>query len=114
MKAPAVAVNASTLSPALLGRIRNGEFKVIVSSPECYKDNNKLRQVILSKDLATKQHFTIVDEAHCTSTWGATGFRKDFERIGDMRVYMPNPRSPMCAATATMSEKVCEGVIRPC
>ncbi|KAG8780171.1 ATP-dependent DNA helicase sgs1 [Ceratobasidium sp. 428] len=92
-RVPAVAVNASTLHPALLGEIRDGKYKVVISSPECYKDTNKLWQVILSKDLATKRHFMIVDEAHCITTWGTTGFRKDFERIGDMRVFMPNPCS---------------------
>ncbi|KAG8728439.1 hypothetical protein FRC10_004978 [Ceratobasidium sp. 414] len=102
---PAVAVNASTMTPALLEGIIGGDYKVVISSPECYKNNNKLRPAVLSDKLAKKRHVTIVDEAHSIWTWGASGFRKDFERIGDMRVFMPNPNSPMCAATATLSSQ---------
>ncbi|KAG9083722.1 ATP-dependent DNA helicase sgs1 [Ceratobasidium sp. 370] len=109
---PAVAVNASTLTPALLEDIVEGKYKIVISSPECYKDNNKLRPAVLSDKLSKKRHVTIVDEAHCIWTWGASGFRKDFERIGDMRVFMPNPNSPMCTATATLSSQVRDSVVR--
>ncbi|KAG8739149.1 hypothetical protein FRC10_006096 [Ceratobasidium sp. 414] len=108
---PAVAVNASTLNPTLLKEIEDGKYKVVISSPECYKDNNKLRQVILSEKLATKRYVTIVDEAHAIWTWGASGFRKDFEGIGDMRVFMPDPNAPMCAATAKLSSQVKQSVV---
>jgi superfamily II DNA helicase RecQ len=44
--------------------------------------------------------------------WGGTGFRKDFLRIGDMRVFMPDPNNaPMCAATATCSPSVKEAIL---
>ncbi|KAG9074186.1 hypothetical protein FRC06_010872, partial [Ceratobasidium sp. 370] len=84
-KLEAVAVNASTVTPELIERIKEGEFQVIIPSPEAYKDNNKLRQALLSPELAHKKHVTIVDEAHCIPVWGATGFRKEYERSGDMR-----------------------------
>ncbi|QRV96746.1 DEAD/DEAH box helicase [Ceratobasidium sp. AG-Ba] len=108
----AVAVNASTLTPELIKDIASDKYDIVISSPEAYRDSNKLRKVILSPDLAHKRHVTIVDEAHCITTWGSTGFRKDFERIGDMRIKMPNQDAPMCAATATLSEKIKDGVVQ--
>ncbi|KAG8717276.1 hypothetical protein FRC08_007863 [Ceratobasidium sp. 394] len=109
---PSVAVNASTLNPTLLKDIESSKYKVVISSPECYKDNNKLKRAVLSEKLAKKRHITIVDEAHAIWAWGASGFRKDFERIGDMRALMPDPNSPMCAATATLSSQVKDTVVR--
>ncbi|KAG8795572.1 hypothetical protein FRC12_012669 [Ceratobasidium sp. 428] len=53
----------------------------------------------------------IVDGAHTIQTWGGTGFRKDFQRIGDMRVFLPGG-NVMCAATATMSETVRKAVVK--
>jgi superfamily II DNA helicase RecQ len=45
--------------------------------------------------------------------WGSTGFRKDFLRIGDMRVFMPDPaNAPMCAATATCSSTVKDAIVQ--
>ncbi|KAG8704658.1 hypothetical protein FRC09_003406 [Ceratobasidium sp. 395] len=107
----AVAVNASTMSDQLLKDIKKGEYQVVTSSPEAYKDGNKLRGALLSPELANIRHITIVDEAHTIRTWGGTGFRKDFERIGDMRTFLPGG-NVMCAATATMSETVREAVIK--
>ncbi|KAG8768436.1 hypothetical protein FRC12_005567 [Ceratobasidium sp. 428] len=105
-----VAVNAATISPELIKDIKSGKYKVIISSPEAYKDQNKLRQALLSPELADKKHVTIVDEAHCISVWGGTGFREDFKRIGDMRAFTPMD-SVMCAASATLSTSVKEGVV---
>ncbi|QRV77009.1 DEAD/DEAH box helicase [Ceratobasidium sp. AG-Ba] len=107
----AVAVNASTVTPGLIKDIKMGKYDVIISSPEAYKDQNKLRSALLSKELAHKKHVTIVDEAHCILIWGGTGFREDFKRIGDMRSFMPRS-SVMCAATATLSTSAREGVVR--
>ncbi|QRW07697.1 DEAD/DEAH box helicase [Ceratobasidium sp. AG-Ba] len=105
----AVAVNVLTVTPGLIKDIKMGKYDVIISSPEAYKDRNKLRSALLLKELAHKKHITIVDEAHCILIWGGIGFCEDFKRIGDMRSFMPRS-SVMCAATATLSTSAREGV----
>ncbi|KAG8682025.1 hypothetical protein FRC09_017069, partial [Ceratobasidium sp. 395] len=107
----AVAVNSSTITDGLLKEIKRGDYQVVISSPEAYKDANKLRGALLSDELANIRHVTIVDKAHTIRTWGGSGFRKDFERIGDMRIFLP-AGNVMCAATATMSQTVRDGVIK--
>ena len=82
--------------------IKAGKYSIVISSPEAFHDSNKLRPALFSKELANQRHVIAIDEAHCVKTWGETGFRKVYERIGDMRVFMPDPEhSPICAATAT-------------
>jgi hypothetical protein len=82
----AVSVNASNLTPQLLQvcsprihagflsrfaqDIEAGRYQVVISSPEAYMDASKLRSILLSKDLASKRHITITDEAHTIKLWG--------------------------------------------
>ncbi|KAH7320501.1 P-loop containing nucleoside triphosphate hydrolase protein, partial [Rhizoctonia solani] len=109
----ATSVNASTLTPKLLKDIKAGIYSIIISSPEAFHDSNKLRPALFSKELASRRHVIAIDEAHCVKTWGETGFRKVYERIGDMRVFMPNPEHlPICAATATCSKPVRSAIAR--
>ncbi|KDN41764.1 hypothetical protein RSAG8_07295, partial [Rhizoctonia solani AG-8 WAC10335] len=68
----AVAVNASTITPELILDIKKGKYQVVISSPEAYKDTNKLRGAPLSKELSSWQHITVVDEAHVIHTWANT------------------------------------------
>jgi hypothetical protein len=76
----AVSVNASTISPQLLEvstlqihcrfylclvqDIEAGKYQVVISSPETYRDTNKLCPVLLSEKLKHKRHVTITDKAH--------------------------------------------------
>ncbi|CAE6482439.1 unnamed protein product [Rhizoctonia solani] len=109
----ATSVNASTLTPKLLKDIKVGKYNIIIASPEAFHDSNKLRPALISKELAGRRHIIAIDEAHCVKTWGETGFRKVYERIGDMRVFMPDPEhSPICAATATCSGPVKNAITR--
>ncbi|KAG9096999.1 hypothetical protein FS749_007301 [Ceratobasidium sp. UAMH 11750] len=82
-KLKTVAVNANTFTPKLLEEIKNGEYSVIISSPESYHSDNKLRQALLSEKLQDRMHITVFDEAHCIKTWG-DDFRKAFSRCGDL------------------------------
>ncbi|KDN33838.1 hypothetical protein RSAG8_13071, partial [Rhizoctonia solani AG-8 WAC10335] len=105
-KLRAVSVNSTTIMPNLLKDIKAGKYQVIISSPEAYQDANKLRAALLSPELAHRKQVTAIDECHCIVMWGGS-FRKAYERIGDMRAFMPDPdNSPMIAATATASDIV--------
>ncbi|KAG8743486.1 hypothetical protein FRC10_011959 [Ceratobasidium sp. 414] len=75
MPLPAVTVNMLATTPALL-------------------------EILFLHKLAKKRHAVIVNEAHSILIWSASGFRKDFEHVGDMRIFMPNPNS------ATLSSQV--------
>lgn len=75
-----VSANASTISPQLLEvstlrihcqlclgfqqDIEVGECKVVISSPEAYKNANKLRRLLLSEKLKPKCHVSVTDGAH--------------------------------------------------
>ena len=91
--------------------IKEGKYQVVISSPEAYLDSNKLRPALLSKDLEDFTHITVVDEAHCIKLWGGD-FRKAYERIGYMRVFMYQPhKCPLIAVTATASDLVKAAII---
>lgn len=65
----------------------------------------------MSKELEHFTHITVVDEAHCIKTWGGD-FRKAYDRIGHMRVFMFSPQKcPLIAATATASDTVKAAII---
>ncbi|KAG8723035.1 hypothetical protein FRC09_005016 [Ceratobasidium sp. 395] len=76
----AVAVNSSTITDGLVKKFKRGEYQVVISSPEAYKDANKLRGALLSEELANIRHITIVNEAHTIRTWGDSGSRKELIR----------------------------------
>ncbi|KAG9123822.1 hypothetical protein FRC07_013842, partial [Ceratobasidium sp. 392] len=102
----AINYNASTATPNLLKEIKDGRFQVVISSPESYHDNNKLRPLLLSPSLVDRTHITVFDEAHCIKTWGDS-FRKTYARCGDLRPMMLQPDNcPIIAATATASPPV--------
>jgi superfamily II DNA helicase RecQ len=99
----AVSVNASTCTPQ--GKIYAHTFASAYCSnkghqvwplpdsrlsPETYHDPNKLHPALLSKELAHRWHISILDEAHCIESWGETGFRQIFLRIGYLRGIAPN------------------------
>ncbi|KAG8744431.1 hypothetical protein FRC12_014797 [Ceratobasidium sp. 428] len=67
-------MNSSTITDGLAKEIKIGEYQVVISSPEAYKDANKLRGALLSKEPANVRHITVVDEAHTIRTWGDSGF----------------------------------------
>jgi ATP-dependent DNA helicase RecQ len=78
-------------------KILNGEVKLIYVSPEG----------ILSPGLASFfEKVTIsliaIDEAHCVSQWGHE-FRKDYTRLGELKVKFPGV--PVIALTATADDK---------
>ncbi|KAG8721801.1 hypothetical protein FRC08_010138 [Ceratobasidium sp. 394] len=102
----AIAVNASTCTPQVLEDIKAGKYQVVISSPESYHSNNKLRKALLSPELEDCLLITVFDQAHCIKTWG-DDFRKAYSRCGDLRPLMLHPeRCPILATTATASDSV--------
>ncbi|KAG8716613.1 hypothetical protein FRC08_009161 [Ceratobasidium sp. 394] len=110
-KLNAVAANMSTFTPQLLKEIKDGKYQVVISSPESYHSSSKLRQALLSPELAGRKHITIFDEAHCIQTWG-DDFRKAYSRCGDLQPLMVHSEDCAILATnATASNSVKQAII---
>lgn len=78
-------------------KITNGEVKLVYVSPEGILSpalNSFFEDINIS--------LIAVDEAHCVSQWGHE-FRKDYMRLGELRLRFPS--IPMMALTATADEK---------
>lgn len=79
------------------GRIKKGEIKLVYVSPEGILSpnlNDFFDQLTIS--------LIAIDEAHCVSQWGHE-FRKDYTRLGELRLKFP--QVPMMALTATADAK---------
>ncbi|KAG8794759.1 ATP-dependent DNA helicase sgs1 [Ceratobasidium sp. 428] len=100
----AVAVNSTTKFDSVKDDILAGRYQVVILSPENFCRSNKLRLIVVSDELQSWFHATVINEAHCVHTWGKQ-FRVAYDRCGDMHGYMP-PESPFLAATATCMEEI--------
>lgn len=100
----AAVVNATSLSttPTLLKDIQNGNYQVVVLSPEDFLSTTHLKPIIMSK--FSKHAIVVVDEAHSISTWGGD-FRQSYAKLGEIRSFVP-PGVPFLAASATLPPKV--------
>ena len=82
---------------------RFGGYKFLYTSPE--RINSRLFQELFK---LMKVALIVVDEAHCISEWGHD-FRPSFRTIAPLRTIQP--KVPVCAVTATATEKVKEDII---
>ncbi|XP_022794673.1 uncharacterized protein LOC111333389 isoform X2 [Stylophora pistillata] len=85
--------------------ILRGEYSFVFGSPESFLQNEKWRQMLLSKDYQSRLLTFVTDEAHVVPKWGfdkaqKAAFRKCFSRIGELRSLGPNG-TPMLSLTAT-------------
>ena len=98
----------SSMSPeavlAALGRIGNGEARLVYVAPERFSSRRFL-DAIGAVGVAR----LAVDEAHCLSEWGHD-FRPDYLRLADVRERLGSPAT--IALTATATERVSKDIIR--
>ncbi|THH28630.1 hypothetical protein EUX98_g5558 [Antrodiella citrinella] len=102
----AIAINSQNggISDAVIRKLTNGEYQVILISPEMLQ-SRRFSDKLLRNPLFTRRVLSmVVDEAHCLSHWGAD-FRKLYETLGDIRPYLP-PGTPVIALTATLTARV--------
>ena len=89
----------STLSAAeymgTVGRIRNGEVKLLYVAPETLLRNQTL--TLLDQ---VKLDALVIDEAHCISSWGHD-FRPEYRQIVSVRARFPHAICAALTATAT-------------
>ena len=99
----------STLSPTAQGRVieraQAGEFDIMYVAPERLSDER-----FSSFARHARISLIAVDEAHCVSQWGQD-FRPSYLQIGDFIAQLP-ARPPVCALTATATERVREDIAR--
>jgi superfamily II DNA helicase RecQ len=92
----AVSFDSTTQNPLnVLNRINNGEFHIILTSPE------SISYVV--KNIRRTVHLIAIDEAHCISEWGAN-FRREYQTLGLLRPLFPGV--PFVALTATATDRV--------
>ncbi|HEX2377139.1 MAG TPA: RecQ family ATP-dependent DNA helicase [Gaiellales bacterium] len=85
-----------------LGRIRNGEARLVYVAPERFTSARFL-DAIAEVGVAR----LAVDEAHCLSEWGHD-FRPDYLRLADVRERLGSP--PTMALTATATPRVASDI----
>jgi ATP-dependent DNA helicase RecQ len=87
-----------------LAKLHNNELKFLYISPERLNTDfmlNLLNQL--------KINFFVIDEAHCISAWGHE-FRQDYRALSRLKQNFPN--IPVCAFTATSTNKVTSDIVR--
>ncbi|HEY8083400.1 MAG TPA: RecQ family ATP-dependent DNA helicase [Solirubrobacterales bacterium] len=78
-----------------LGRIRNGEARMVYCSPERFGSD------LFTDALAERRiDLLTIDEAHCISEWGHD-FRADYLRLPEIAEQLGRPTLMACTATAT-------------
>ncbi|KAG8737341.1 hypothetical protein FRC10_008299 [Ceratobasidium sp. 414] len=97
---PTVCINANVDLESEKKKILNGDYQVVISSPETFFATNKLRKVVVAPELSNRRHFVIVDEAHVIRTWGEE-FRKEYANVGILRGMLYNALFAVVTATAT-------------
>ncbi|KAJ8481720.1 hypothetical protein ONZ51_g5811 [Trametes cubensis] len=96
----AAVVNRETFNKALLEDIRQGTYRIVLTSPEMTK-NKELRELISSPTFGKRVGAFIVDEAHCIPQW-SPDFRPEYGTLEDLRTFVPS-HVPTLATSATMT-----------
>ncbi|WP_297814932.1 DNA helicase RecQ [uncultured Polaribacter sp.] len=102
---PAAYLNSSqtqTENQSILGKIANGEVKLLYLAPESLAlFENLLAQITIS--------LIAIDEAHCISSWGHD-FRPAYTQLGFLKKRLPN--TPIIALTATADKATREDIVK--
>ena len=98
-----IGIRAFTLSSAnsvednhrIQNEFRRSAFKILYVSPERMMQKSFLMFIV---DNQIKVDLIVVDEAHCIAKWGPD-FRKDYERLSELKSFFPD--STIAGFTAT-------------
>lgn len=94
------------VNEALIKRLAEGEFQAVFMSPEIIFGTSPTSAKVqdLWKELKWRNILTaiVVDEVHCIQKWGGK-FRRDYDRLGDLRIWAPGV--PFLGVTATITSQ---------
>lgn len=88
----------------LFQRIVNGEFQIVIVSPEMLQTRRFIEGVLRKPEFGSRCLSVFIDEGHCVSHWGA-GFRKKYGTIGTIRAHLPRS-TPFIVVSATLTARV--------
>lgn len=99
-----IGIRAFTLSSAnsvednhrIQNEFRRSAFKILYVSPERMMQKSFLMFIV---DNQIKVDLIVVDEAHCIAKWGPD-FRKDYERLSELKSFFPDSAITGFTATA--------------
>ena len=106
-KMVSLSLRATDLNIEKFKQISNGQFNVIVDTPEAWLDDERWKAVLLSHMFRKNVVCIVVDEAHKVS-WGKASvdgvvFCDAFSRIGDIRSFC-SEHVPVLALSATVDK----------
>ncbi|KAJ7848102.1 P-loop containing nucleoside triphosphate hydrolase protein [Mycena leptocephala] len=110
-KLKAMAVNSSNggCKPEVLEQIVQGEYQIVLISPEMALSRRFIRHVLRSSEFGRRVLSVVVDEAHVVSHWGAS-FRKKYGTLGMLRAFLPRG-TPVVALSATLPARIRNDVL---
>lgn len=88
----------------MIRRICEGEFRAVFMSPEIIFGNSPTSRLVqgLWHNTSWQDQLLaiVVDEVHCVEKWG-TKFRREYARLGELRIWSPGV--PFVGVTATLT-----------
>ncbi len=78
-----------------LARLRGGDYLYLIGHPE------HITSPLVKDEVVKLEHaYLVVDEAHCTLSWGCSNFRPAFLKLKTLRCFMPTAKILALTATA--------------
>ncbi|KAK0473325.1 P-loop containing nucleoside triphosphate hydrolase protein [Armillaria luteobubalina] len=102
----AVSVTAENSSKELYSDMKNGQYRVIMFSPEIIEQDSRFDALIKNKVFNKSLINVVFDEAHCIKEWGST-FRNSYHKLGHLR-HLMSRRVPYHLGTATLAPSAVE------
>lgn len=92
-----------------LKRIVDGEWQVVILSPEMLQSKPFIGQVLRDSKFTRRLLSVVIDEAHVVSHWGSE-FRKKYGELGRIRAFL-QPQTSVVALSATLPDRVRSDVL---
>ncbi|KAI0286328.1 P-loop containing nucleoside triphosphate hydrolase protein [Russula brevipes] len=97
----ALALNGETYTSKLLKSIKNGKYRILITSPDMCLRHQAFRELLSSAAFATNICSYILDEIHCMVQWGKK-FREVYSELGTLRSFV-SAQVPFLLTSATLT-----------